>query len=157
MVNLDKKTAPVLCALLLLLTTAAAAHSYKLGAIEIGHSWARATAAGAQAAGVYMPFRNTGPESDTLTGAETPVAAMVMIHESYEENGIAKMRMLEALELTPNKPVALRPGGKHLMLTGVKRQLKEGDTFPLTLHFAKAGNIDIEIIVHAPGAKSGGH
>ena len=143
--------------LLLTFTLPAAAHSFKLDAIDIGHAWARATAANATVASAYMPFLNTGTESDTLTSAETPLANMVMLHETTEENGIASMRMLENIALVPGKPVALRPGGKHFMLMGLKRQLKEGDTFPMTLHFAKSGNIEIQIMVHAPGDKSPPH
>ncbi len=147
----------LLFACLFLFATPLLAHSYKLGTIEIGHIWARATAPGAHAASVYVPFRNTGTETDELIGGSTPVASNFMIHESYNENGIAKMRMLKALELAPNKPVGMRPGGKHIMLTGMNRQLKEGDKFLLTLVFAKAGKIEVEVTVHAPGATSGNH
>lgn len=143
--------------LLLTLATQAAAHSSALGAIEIGHAWARATAPHGTVASVYIPFLNTGKASDTLSSAETPLAAMVMLHETSTAHDITSMHMLDALELAPGKPVAMRPGGKHFMLTGLKRQLKEGDTFPMTLHFAKAGKIEIQVMVHAPGAKSPTH
>jgi hypothetical protein len=150
----------ILAAMVLLavsITQSATAHSYKIGAIEIGHAWARATAANAPTASVYVPFLNEGKEADTLIGADTPVATTAMLHESTEENGIAKMRMLDKLELAPGKPVAMRPGGKHFMLMGLKHQLNEGDKFSLTLHFAKAGNIEIQVMVHAPGAQSPSH
>lgn len=145
------------CLVTMLFSTNASAHSYKIGAIEVGHAWARATAATAPTASVYVPFLNTGKEADTLTGVDTPAATTAMLHETTENDGIAKMRMLDKLELAPGKPVALRPGGKHFMLTGLKHQLNEGDEFPLTLHFAKAGSIQIQVIVHAPGAQSPSH
>jgi periplasmic copper chaperone A len=148
----------VLTALLALFIAAPAiAHSYKVGAIEIGHAWSRATAPNAATASVYVPFLNTGKEPDTLTGADTPVASSAMLHETTEVEGVATMRMLGAMPLLPGKPVAMRPGGKHFMLTGLKQQLKEGDQFSLTLHFAKAGAIKIQVIVHAPGAQSPSH
>lgn len=140
-----------------LVASPALAHSYKIGAIEIGHAWARATAANAPTASVYVPFLNTGKATDTLIGADTPLAAMAMLHETTEDNGIAKMRMIDTLELAPSKPVAMRPGGKHFMLTGLKHPLSEGDKFPLTLHFAKAGSIEIQVMVHAAGAQSPSH
>ncbi len=151
-----KKVLPLL-ALLVLFTLPAFAHSYNIGAIEVGHIWARATAADASTASVYVPFLNTGKEPDQLTGANTAIADSVTIHESYEENGVARMRKLDTLELAPSKPVAMRPGGKHLMLMGLKKPLHEGDKFPLTLHFAKAGNIEVQVFVHGAGATSGGH
>ena len=52
---------------------------------------------------------------------------------------------------------ALEPGGLHVMLIGLKAPLKEGDKFPLTLTFAKAGKVDVEVIVEKPGAATGHH
>ena len=142
---------------LTLFAVPAFAHSYKLGSVEIGHIWARATAANAQTASLYVPLLNEGKEPDQFLGGSTAVADTVSIHESYEENGVSKMRTLDNIELAPNKPVAMRPGGKHLMLTGFKKQLNDGDKFPITLRFAKAGSIEVHVMVHAAGATSGGH
>ena len=133
------------------------AHSYRLGAIEIGHIWARATPAGAPTAAVYVPFLNNGKEADQLVEARTPIADAVTIHVSSHENGIEKMRMLDSLELPVKVPVALRPGGKHLMLTGLKHQLVAGESFPLTLRFARAGSIEVQVFVQAIGAMDGNH
>ena len=48
--------------------------------------------------------------------------------------------------------VVLRPGTTHVMLTGLKQPLKEGETFPLTLDFAKAGKQDVQVKVAKAGA-----
>jgi periplasmic copper chaperone A len=140
-----------------LLALPAFAHSYKLGTIIIGHIWGRATAVAAQTASVYVPLLNKGTAADHLLSASTPIAENVAIHESYQDNGIAKMRALPTLELAPNTPVAMRPGGKHLMLLGLKKQLNQGDKFPLILRFAKAGTIEVEAMIAAAGAQSDGH
>jgi periplasmic copper chaperone A len=151
-----KKTAALGLALALF-TAPVFAHSYKLGSVEIGHIWARATAANAQTASIYVPLLNEDKEPDQFLGGSTPVADTVSIHESYEENGVSKMRALDNIELAPNKPVAMRPGGKHLMLTGLKKQLNEGDKFRIAFRFAKAGSIEVQVMVHAAGATSGAH
>jgi copper(I)-binding protein len=49
------------------------------------------------------------------------------------ENGIMKMRPVPELSLAAGKPVDLKPGGFHIMLTGLKQQIREGDIVPLTL------------------------
>lgn len=147
----------LICAWLLLLTTPAFAHSYKQGAIMIGHIWARATAPGASAASVYVPFLNQGDEPDALTGGSTEVAATVMLHEVTQQDGVSRMAMIKEVLLPSKQPVALRPGGKHIMLTGLKRQLKEGEKFTMTLQFAKAGTAEVEVWVHAPGSKGSDH
>ncbi len=43
------------------------------------------------------------------------------------------MRALEKLELPANRTVSLKPGGYHVMLTGIKRELKAGERVPLKL------------------------
>lgn len=141
----------------LLLAAPAMAHSYQKGEIQIGHIWARATAPGGKVAGVFVPLLNNGKTADKLVKVSTPFADNVQIHETKIENGISRMQQLEGLPLPPAKPVAMRPGGKHIMLMGIKQQLKEGDKFPVTLEFEHAGSIEVEVIVHAHGATSGDH
>ena len=41
------------------------------------------------------------------------------------------------------------------MLIGLKKPLKAGETFPLTLTFEKAGNISVTVPVQAMDAKDG--
>ncbi len=147
----------LVCAWLLLIAPPTFAHSYKQGAIMIGHIWARATAPGAHAASVYVPLLNQGGEADALTGGSTEIAATVMLHEVTQQDGVSRMTMINTVPLPPKQPVALRPGGKHIMLTGLKRQLKEGEKFTMTLQFAKAGMAEVEVWVHAPGAKGSDH
>lgn len=147
-----------LCLLLLLgIAPTVAAHSYKLGEIQVGHIWARATAEGAKAASVYVPLLNQGKTEDKLISVSTPVATSTALHESRVKDGISSMHDITELPLPPGQPVALRPGGKHIMLMGMKQQLKEGDQFPLTLTFAQAGSVTVDVIVHAAGATSGNH
>jgi len=50
-----------------------------------------------------------------------------------------KMEGLGAFEWGPPAPVSFEPSGRHVMLVGLKKPLKEGDVFPLTLTFANRG------------------
>jgi periplasmic copper chaperone A len=74
------------------------------------------------------------------------------MHESSNENGIAKMREVESVPLVPGKPIAFAPGGYHLMLLGLHQPLASGASFPLTLTFARAPAITVDVHVRAPGA-----
>lgn len=128
----------------LLLARAALAHSYRLGAIEIGHPWARPSVTGKAA--VFLALANTGHDTDRLTGGSTPIAAAVILRAA---NGEA----LDEIDLPPHRPVAFRPGGKYLALLGLKSPLALEDSFPLTLGFAGAGAITVTVMVEdAPGA-----
>jgi hypothetical protein len=118
--------------------------------IQIDHVWSRAAMAGHEGV-VYLTITETGPP-DTLTGVTTPVAAMAGLHETVNDNGVMKMRPVTTLPIEPGKPVMLAPGGRHIMLMGLKQALKEGDSFPVTLSFAKAGQVTATATVAKAGA-----
>ena len=138
------------------LPTAAQAHGYKLGNLEIGHPWSRATAATAPTAAAYMKITNNGAAVDRLVAAKSDAADKVEVHEMKMEGSIMRMRELEkGLEIPAGATVTLEPGGFHLMLIGLKAPLQQGTRVPVTLVFEKAGSIDIELAVAAMGATPG--
>jgi hypothetical protein len=118
--------------------------------IQVDHVWSRAALAGHEGA-VYLTITDTGPP-DTLTAVTTPVASMAELHRSFNDNGVMKMRPVGALPIEPGKPVTLAPGGYHIMLMGLKQTLKEGDSFPVTLNFTKAGQVTATAMVQKAGA-----
>lgn len=130
----------------------ALAHEYEAGDLHIGHPWARATAEGMPTGAAFLSIRNDGDTADRLLGASTDRAETVEIHRGVMEDGIARMRPVEAVELPAGEEVILAPGGYHLMLMGLDGALVEGTRFPLTLEFERAGEVVVEIAVEAPGA-----
>lgn len=122
--------------------------------IEVTGATAGPTAPGQPNGAVYLTITNVGAEADRLVSAETPVAAAVEFHNSVEENGVAAMRKEAAVEIAPGATAHFAPGGFHIMLIGLKSPLTAGETTPLTLHFEKAGAIDLEIVV---GDAKAGH
>jgi copper(I)-binding protein len=87
---------------------------------------------------------------DRLLFASSDLADKAEVHEMKIIDGVMKMRPLATgLELAPNQNVKLVPGSFHIMLFGIKQALKEGDQFPLTLTFAKAGKITVNVKVQA--------
>ena len=136
---------------------AASAHSYKLGALEIGHPWARATPPTAPTGGGYLSIKNTGTEPDRLISASSPAAGAVQVHDMKMEGNVMRMREHGPLEIKPGETVTLAPGGMHLMMMGLKEPLKQGEKVPLTLVFEKAGKIDVDLVVMAMGASPKHH
>ena len=129
------------------------------GDIQIKDAWARATPGGAQTAAAYVTVESMA--GDRLTGVSTPAAKKAEIHSMTMEGGVMKMRPVDGLDLPAGKPVTLKPGGYHIMLTGLAKPLKEGDSFPLTLDFAKGGAQQVTVAVEkvgamGPGAQAGG-
>lgn len=134
----------------------ALAHGYKLGTLEIGHPWSRATAATAATGAAFMKITNTGATSDRLIAARSPAAASVEIHEMKMDGTIMRMRKLEeGLAVPAGGTVVLEPGGYHLMLIGLKEPLKEGIRVPMTIVFEKAGELDVELAITATAATPG--
>jgi len=139
----------------------ALAHDYTVGTLKIHDPWARATPKGAQVAGGYMSITNTGKQPDRLVGGSTAVATGFEVHEMSVANGVMKMRELpNGLEIKPGQTVTLKPNGYHIMLTGLKTQLKQGGDVAATLKFEKAGAVKVDFAVAGIGAMSadnGGH
>ena len=131
-------------------------HDYNLGNIAIGHPWARPTAQGTDRGAAYLTLENKGGEADRLVSVSSPVAGSAQIHQTTDEGGVMKMHEVAGgIELTPGASVALKPGGYHIMLLDLKQKLEDGQRIPLTLTFAKAGSIDVQ--VHVEKTSEGGH
>ncbi|HXE70192.1 MAG TPA: copper chaperone PCu(A)C [Hyphomicrobiaceae bacterium] len=132
--------------------------SYTLGDLLIQAPWARATPAGAKVGGAYLKITNHGPQPDRLVGGSLTGAREVEVHEMSMSNNVMKMRHLkDGLEIKPGQTVELKPGGYHLMLTGLSDGLKQGQKVKGSLTFEKAGTVEVEYTVAPVGAASGGH
>ena len=141
----------VIAAAFALSAAVAHAHEYKLGAITIGHPYARATAPGQPAGGGYLSFDNKGA-ADRLLSVSAAVSSSVELHSMSMEGDVMRMRQIDGIDVPANKRVELKPGGLHIMFVGLKAPLKAGDKFPATLKFEKAGEVTVEVHVEAAGA-----
>ena len=101
------------------------------GSVTVHNAWVRSTVPGQEVAGAYMEI--TSAKEARLIKVETPVARMAEIHSMKMENGVMRMQALEALTLPARTTVKLVPGGYHLMLVGIRQQLKAGSSVPLAL------------------------
>jgi copper(I)-binding protein len=120
------------------------------GDVRITSPWARATPGGAQTAAAYATIESAA--GDKLTGLSTPAAQKAEIHSMTMNNGVMQMRQVDGLDLPPGQKIALKPGGYHIMLLGLAKPLVAGQSFPLTLDFAKAGMKQVMVTVEKVGA-----
>jgi copper(I)-binding protein len=133
----------------------AVAEEYSVGTMQIGNPWTRATPKGSTVAGAYMTITNKGSAPDRLLGGSSAVADRFEVHSMVMDGGVAKMRPVDGgLEIKPGETVELKPGGLHVMLTGLKQPLDKGQKVKATLEFAKAGKVEVEYTVEALGAAS---
>lgn len=126
-----------------------------LGDLHVMQPWARASIGAGKTAAVYFTLGNHGP-ADRLIAAETPVARKTGLHGHEAQDGVMKMRPVEALEVPAGGHAELAPGGLHIMLMGLEAPLAEGDRFPLTLVFEKAGRVEVQIVVRSATAAAAG-
>lgn len=148
-------------ALILLLASplAAAAHEvFTLGTLEITGAFSRATLPNAPVGAGYLLITNNGTANDTLVSASSPVAGVTQIHEMKMEGDVMKMNEVPGGVVIPAGDwVILEPGGLHIMFMDLKEPLVEGTMVPVTLTFANAGSIDIELSVGPINADEPSH
>ena len=93
---------------------------------------------------VYFVIANDGSEADALIGAATEAARKADIHETRVQNDVAEMVPVPRVVVPARGRVAFKPGGYHVMLVGLTRELKEGETLKLTLQFEKSRAITLD-------------
>ncbi len=91
----------------------------------------------------YMRLVNNGSVADALVGASTDVAKVVEIHNMTMENGVMRMFPVEQIEIPAGGTAELQPGGFHVMLIDLNKDLNAGDTVDLTLKFASGKEINV--------------
>jgi len=135
----------VLVLLLSLLLSACGAEQ----GIEVKGAWARPAAKGENGA-IYFVIQNNTRGTDELTGVSSDVAKAVEMHESKMEGDVMQMHPVETVPLQAGTKTTFKPGGLHIMLIGVKQDLKIGDEIEITLHFKNSGDIKIPVLVREP-------
>jgi copper(I)-binding protein len=133
---------------LLALIASCALATTAVAQVTVTEPWARATVAQQTASGAFMQLRS--PVAARLVAVSTPVAASAELHKMEMSGQMMKMRQVDSIDLPAGQVVNLGSGGYHIMLMGLKRQLKEGDTVPLSLVVEGKGGKRETITVNAP-------
>jgi copper(I)-binding protein len=132
----------------------AAAQDFGAGNLVIHQPWTRATPGGAQVAGGYLTVVNKGSTLDRLVGGSLAAAEAFGLHEMTSDGGVMRMRPTGPLDIPPGGSLTLSPSGKHIMFTGLRRGLQEGEQVGGTLVFEHAGTVPVRFTVEGIGAKS---
>lgn len=144
----------------LFVSAAAVAQHYEGDAIHIMSPWSQALPAVSKNGAVYVTLMNHGEATDRLVGASTPMADRAELHGHSMEDGMMAMRPVDSVALNPGEYVKLEPGGHHIMLFGLKKPLKAGEQFALTLEFEESPPMEVVVTVQPLGAGApqlGGH
>ena len=128
--------------------------------VEVKGAWIRGTVAGQKGTGAFMEL--TSKRAGRLVAAASPAAGAVEIHNMKMEGGVMRMFAVDGVDLPANQAVKLAPGGYHVMMLDLKRQLKAGERVPMKLTFELADKtretLDLSVEVRdVTGAPKHGH
>jgi len=122
--------------------------------VEAHEYWARSGMTGGNGA-VYMQLHNHTSTDDALVGASSDVADAVEVHLSQMNNGVMEMIPQEKIDLPADGEIELKPGSYHIMLIGLKKDLKAGDEIAVTLHFQNHADITLTVPVEDAAGMGG--
>ncbi|MDB5523265.1 MAG: hypothetical protein JWM58_1028 [Rhizobium sp.] len=129
-----------------------------VGDLDITSAAIKAMTPGQPVAGGFVTIVNKGKTDDRLVSVTIAEGAShVDLHEMSINNDVMTMRKLaDGLPVPAGQTVEMKPGGLHMMIMGVTRPFKAGDTVRATLTFEKAGQVELNIPVRdmKPGMKN---
>jgi copper(I)-binding protein len=114
------------------------------GTIEIEGAYVRAVPPGQPNSAAFMTLRNEGDADHAVIGAHSDAAEVVELHTHVHDEGMMRMRQIERIDVAAGGMQTLEPGGLHMMLIGLQRQLQPGDIVSLTLEFDDGSSVDVE-------------
>jgi copper(I)-binding protein len=116
-------------------------------AVSVTKAWARTSPASVSTGAAY--FSIVSPIDDRLVAVavDAGVAASAELHETMMDSGGMTMSPVDGVDLKAGVPFTLAPGQHHIMLMGLVKPLKVGDTFTLSITLQKAGTISVAVPV----------
>lgn len=112
--------------------------------VEATTGWIRPTPAGIKVTALYVQLRNTGSAPVRLEGISSPIAEAAELHAVVQRDGMMLMRPVKSrVVIVAGGELALRPGGYHVMLVGLKRPVAIGERILLRLHFSHGPALDV--------------
>lgn len=133
-------------------------HHQNNNTLQVEAAYATPTFALAKMGAGYFTLKNVSNKDVAITElsiAET-VARTAEMHETYLDGDMAKMRRLTMpYVIKAGATVEFVPQGKHLMLIGLEKPLKTGNSFDLTLTFESGENqvVTIPVLEKEQGEK----
>ncbi len=127
-----------------LLASSAGAQSASNAGLAFDAPWVRASAPGQKNGAGYVQIKNKSGQTDRLISATTANVGRVELHTIINENGVAKMRQVQGIEVPAGAGATLAPGGFHIMFMGLNAPFQAGDVVPVTLRFEKAGEVKVD-------------
>lgn len=109
---------------------------YAAKSISITDPYAFSSSSKDKVGGIYLKIKNLTKSKLRLVKVKSNIAKNIEIHKTFKQNNVFKMAQIPYLQIGSNQEITLKPGSYHLMLIGLKKQLKVADTFRISLIFS---------------------
>jgi periplasmic copper chaperone A len=120
--------------------------------ITVQDAWIRGIPSSATTTAAFMTIHNAGSDNAILKSADCEIAETVQIHTMEQVGEIMKMKEVSELRIPANGQAILAPKGYHIMLIGLVRPIKEGESIPLSLNFADRPTVVVDAVVKKWGS-----
>jgi periplasmic copper chaperone A len=118
--------------------------------ITVNDAWARPAAQDGNGA-VYFLLQNHSSAADELIAVTSDVAEATELHESKMTGDVMQMQQVMSLPIQGKASIEFAPGGYHVMLIGLKQDLRLGDEFQIRLQFKTHEEITLTVPVQETG------
>ena len=115
--------------------------------LEIEGAYARASIPNVPNSAAFFVIKNNSDKDIAITSANSDVAEKNELHTHIKENKMMKMMKIEKLVVPAKSSLELKSGGDHVMLMGLKKELKAGDEINLELRFSDGDKKSIKVPV----------
>lgn len=115
--------------------------------IEIERAYARASIPNVPNSAAFFVIKNNSDKDIAITSANSDAAQKNELHTHIKENKMMKMIKIEKLVVPAKSSLELKSGGDHVMLMGLKKELKAGDEINLELSFSDGDKKKIKVPV----------
>lgn len=100
---------------------------------------------------VFVSLTNAGAQPVVLTGVRSPLAAHAMLMQTFTDaRGLTGMKATPTLTVPARATLTLNSTGPHVMLMGLKRALKPGETVPVILSDRAGRTLTVRATVWKP-------
>lgn len=113
-------------------------------ALALSDAYVRATPPGATVAAAYLTISNNSEHEVALKAASSPLAQAVEFHEHVMQGDMMRMQPMPQVSVPANGALRFQPGGNHVMLIGLKRELVVGEQVPITLRFSNGETLTLQ-------------
>ncbi|CAA6809413.1 MAG: Copper metallochaperone, bacterial analog of Cox17 protein [uncultured Thiotrichaceae bacterium] len=112
-------------------------------AISVDAPYIRAMPPGQAVTAMFLTLQNSSDKDRFLVSAKGDVSEKIELHEHTHADGMMKMREVPEITIPKQSKAELKPGGYHIMLIGLKKDLQVGEKISFDLQFKDGSQTSI--------------